>query len=128
MKKTTIFTCFLALFCCFILLKPAFAQDSASKIQRTQDMLEQEKMLRKKLEELQKIYIKEIAIRGVTLLNDDEINEIISPFVKHWLTQEDLQQIDELFMQAYEKKGYTQAPPEITYIFEDVKLIITVTE
>jgi hemolysin activation/secretion protein len=111
-----------------MLVRPGSAQDSASKIQRTQDMLEQEKILRKKLEELQKIYIKEIAISGVTLLNDQEINTIISPFVKHWLTQEDLELIDELFMRAYAAKRQPEMPPKITYMFEDEKLIITVTE
>jgi len=85
-------------------------------------------MLRKKLEELEKIYIKEIAIRGVTLLNDQEINAIISPFVKHWLTQEDLKLIDELFTRAYAAKRQPEMPPKITYMFEDEKLIITVTE
>lgn len=111
-----------------MLIKTGSAQDSASKIQRTQDMLEQEKILRKKLEELEKIYIKEITIKGVTLLDDQKINAIISPFVKHWLTQEDLQQINDLFIQAYAAKRQPEMPPEISFTFEDDTLIITIIE
>jgi len=128
MKKTLIFSFFLALFCTFLLLKPAFTQDSASKIQRTEEMLEQEQLLRKKLEGLEKVYISEIEVKGVTLLNNEEINAIISPFIKHWLSQEDLQQINELFIQAYAGKRSANMPPEITLALEGEKLIIKVEE
>ena len=124
MKKIIILVLFFNL-CLFNL---CFSQTSTSEIQRAQEMLEKEEALRKKLEVPEKAFVKKIVIEGVTLLSDEEITEITSPFIKRWLTEEDFQQIEELIIQAYEEKGFIEQPAEISHQIKKKSLIIKVVE
>lgn len=86
---------------------PCFAeQPSASQIERTQEIIQEEKILRDKLKTGEKVFIKKIIVKGVTLLDEDEIKKIILPFQKHWLSKADIQQILDAIGEAYKEKGY----------------------
>ena len=97
-------------------------------MRRTQEILEKEEALRKRLEEPKKSFIKKIVIEGVTLLSEDEVTEITSPFIKHWLTPKDFQEIEELIKQAYQAKGYIEQPKEFFLQIKKKSLIIEVKE
>jgi len=81
-------------------------QPSASQIERTQEIIQKEEILRDKLKIGEKVFIKKIIVKGVTLLNEDEIKKIILPFQKHWLSKADIQQILDAIGEAYKEKGY----------------------
>lgn len=107
----------------------SFAQDhSASRIGRSQEILEKEKALRNKLDEEEKIFIKKIEVKSISLLNEDEIREITLPFQKKWLTKKDIQQILELIKETYKQKGYIGQPGKISYQIKKKSLIIRVEE
>ena len=50
-------------------------QPSASQIERTQEIIQEEKILRDKLKTGEKVFIKKIIVKGITLLDDDEIKK-----------------------------------------------------
>jgi len=101
---------------------------TASQIEKTQEDLEKEKALRELIEEGQKVFIKKIIIKGVTLLTQEEIKDIVQPFQKHWLSQGDVQQILEMLKQTYKEKGYPGQPAKILTQIEKGQLIIEITE
>ena len=106
----------------------AKAQTSASQLQRAQDLLEEEKAIRLKIEEPQKKYIKSIKVEGATLLNQDKIQELTAPFFRHWLTQEDINIILNSIKQAYKQEGYPNQPIEIRYELKGKVLWIKIKE
>lgn len=85
------------------------------QIQRSQEILEQEKALREKLEQEEKIFIEKITIKGVTLLSAEQIKEIILPFKRQWLTKRDIEQLLEFIKQAYKEKGYSEKLLNLSY-------------
>ncbi len=104
----------LIFFICLPFKAICFAEPpSAGQIERAQEILQKEDILRNKLEKEEKIYIKKIIVKGVTLLDEDKIKEIILPFQKHWLNKTDIQQILDIIGQAYKQKGYTGLPLRI---------------
>jgi len=103
-------------------------QPSASQIERTQEIIQEEEILRDKLKTGEKVFIKKIIVKGVTLLDEDEIKKIILPFQKHWLNKEEIQQILDAIGQAYKQKGYTQALLKISFQIKKNCLKIDVEE
>jgi hemolysin activation/secretion protein len=108
----------------------AFAESvSPSQIQREQEILEKEKALREKIEKKEeKIFIKKILIKGIRLLTEDQIKEIILPFQEKWLTKKDIQQLIDLIIQAYHQKGYNESDLKISYEIKKKCLKIQVEE
>ncbi len=104
------------------------AEPSASQQQRTQELLEEEKLLRERLDKEEKIYIKGIKLEGITLLDKELLDEITQPFKKHLLSKEEIRHLIELIKQAYQDKGYTGHPAEISYEIKDNYLKIRVDE
>jgi len=87
------------------ILSLCFAQDTASQIERSQEIIRGEEELMHKINREEKAYIEKIVIKGATKLSDDEINGIILPYQKKHLSKEDIQQVIELIKQKYEVKG-----------------------
>ena len=123
-KKRVIFIIFFV----FMVVNQGFAQTSASQAQRAQELLEKERVLSEKVLEPEKAYIKKIIIQGANLLDKDKVKEIIAPFLNHWLTYSDIQQILGLIEQAYQEKGYPGQPKNISYEVKKKKLFIRVEE
>jgi hemolysin activation/secretion protein len=106
-----------------------FAQaPTVSQIERTQEILDKEKVLREKLLEEEKIFINKILVEGISLLTEDQIKDIILPFQRKWLTKKDIQHLLELIKEAYKLKGYTGQPTKISYQIKKKQLIIRVEE
>jgi hemolysin activation/secretion protein len=64
----------------------------------------------------EKAFIKKISITRATLVNSQEINEIISPFENRELSLAEMQKVVDLITDAYRKKGYVTSraylPPQ----------------
>lgn len=126
MKRITVIILFLF---CLIGNNPiiCFAQaPTASQIERSQENLEKERALRETIERGEKVFVKKIIVKGITLLTGEQIKEIIMPFQKHWLTKDDIQRLLDLLRQAYQQKS--QQIPTISYQVKERKLIISVEE
>jgi hemolysin activation/secretion protein len=106
-----------------------FAQNpSISQIQRAQEVLEKEQALRERLKQKEKIFIYKIIVKGTSLLSEEQVQEIILPFQKRWLTKKIIGEILELIKKAYEEKAYTREPVKIAYQIQKKKLIIEIDE
>lgn len=106
----------------------AFAQTSASQIERTQEMTQNEEVLRNKIEEPKKSFIKTIIVQGASLLSKDQIKEIVLPFQNRWLSKDDIQEIMRSLSAAYGQKGYQNQPAGISYEVKKNSLIISIKE
>lgn len=77
----------------------------------------------------EKILIKKIVVENVTLISQDEIEEIVSPFEGKKLSLKDMQKVADLITEAYRKKGYVTSrayiPPQT---IKNAILIIRVVE
>lgn len=123
MKKIFIFLFLILSFSCL-----GFAQTTPAQLQRSQEILEKERALKDKLEKGEKVYIKKIIVKGATLLNQEQIKEIILPFQKHWLTKNDIQQILALIERAYINNGYATKLKGISYQIKKRILEIQIEE
>jgi hypothetical protein len=67
-------------------------------------------------------------VKGVSLLEDEQIKKIILPFQEHWLTKEEILEIIKLLLQVYEKAGYREMLSKISYRIEGNSLVFKVEE
>lgn len=114
----------LLLLFCFDAKTACFPQASVGEAIRSEEILEKEAILRKKLQEQEKVYIKRIIVEGADTLSEDEIEAIVSPFQKHWLTKDEIKQILTLIAQAYARKNPPLEPPKISYQIKGKELKI----
>ena len=103
-----------------------FAQPQTATIQRNQELLQQEKLLRERIQKPKKVYIKEIIIEGISSINLKEIEESVLPFKKRWLSEEEINQIITSIKEIYFQKSFLK--PTINYIIQKKRLIIKVIE
>jgi hemolysin activation/secretion protein len=113
-----------------LLILPLFlGAESASTIQRSQEMLKDDKALRQKIEQEEKFFVKAIVLKGALKLSEEEIKDITVPFQGQWLTKKEIQQIIDSLKSAYEKKGVGPNRIKISYeLKKDKTLEITVNE
>lgn len=77
-------------FVCFLWEGASWAQNApTAQIQRSQEMVEKERLLREEIKKNEKVLIKKIIVQG-SPLSKDRIEEIIDPFKNHWLSKEDI--------------------------------------
>ena len=119
-----ILICLFLAFACWMIC-PAQVS-SMSQIQRSQEILQKQEELTKKLEQQEKVFIKKIKVVGAAFLSEDRIKEIILPFQKKWLEKEDIRQILDLIKQAYIEKAKKE--PAITYQIKKQELEVQVNE
>jgi hemolysin activation/secretion protein len=130
MAKVLSYIC-ICLICLFLFtsLNVSFAQSSAqtaSQVQKSLEDLEKSGRLEKRIESGEKSYIKDIVVEGVTLLSSDEVNFLIKPYLKRWLTRNDIQQLIDSIKDQYQKNS--QKPPQVFSRIEGRKLILQVEE
>jgi hemolysin activation/secretion protein len=109
------------------LASPIFAQ-FPEELDKAQREIEKEKQLRERIEKekpkvdiedtvsqeavktdiqsTQKVVVKNITLTGVTILSEEEITEIISPYQGQELMLKDMQKVADLITDAYRGKGY----------------------
>jgi len=101
-----------------------FAQEtSASQIERAQETLEKEKVLRERIEKGEKIFVRKIVITGVTLINEDQIKEITLPFKNHWIFKDEIRLILDSIVAVYQRNGYNGKIADISYQIRKNRII-----
>ncbi|MFA5363516.1 MAG: POTRA domain-containing protein [Candidatus Omnitrophota bacterium] len=128
MTKVLSYICIICLFL-FTALNASFTQSSAqtaSQVQKSLEDLEKYERLEKRIERGEKSYIKDIVVEGVTFLSNDKVNFLIKPYLKRWLTRNDIQQLIDSIKDQYQKNS--QKPPQVSSRIEGRKLIIKVEE
>ncbi|MFH0876879.1 MAG: hypothetical protein V1863_01465 [Candidatus Omnitrophota bacterium] len=113
-KGAATLTAALFLFCLFGQAVSWAQSAPTASIQRSQDVLEQDKALRTRVEKDQKFYIKKIIVTG-TALSKEEIEEITAPYIRHWLRKADFEGLVALLREACVKKGHDPDFVKITY-------------
>lgn len=103
-------------------------EPTAGELLKSQEALEKEQGLRKRIEGREKTFIKKIIAEGVTLIPQEKIKEITAPFEKKWLGSDDIRQIVSLIQGAYQDKGYPVPEDKISHQIRRSRLIIKVTE
>lgn len=99
-----------------------------AQLQRSQEILQEENILRERIEKGEKVYIKQIEVNGVTLIESEKIQEITFGFNKHWLYQEDIEMLIESIKEIYHERGYSEALKDVSYLVKDNQLKIEVKE
>lgn len=97
---------------------------TGTEVLRSQELILEEKSLRDKVIDY-KVFIKKIIIKGADLLSQDKIKKIILPFEKKWLTKYDIQTIEDLIRQAYNKQGIPEEKLKLSSKVEKNILEIT---
>ena len=100
---------------------------AASQIQRGQELIDQEKELREKIQE-ERIFIETIVVKGVTVLPELRVKDITAPYEERWITKSDIQRIISKIKKAYKQKGRPERSIKISYDIIDKDLEITVVE
>jgi hypothetical protein len=104
------------------------AQTSAIQAERSQELLEKERTLRKRIEEEKKVFISKIVVLGVNEVNLKELRGVVLPYEKHWFFQKDIQQICELLREAYQKSAEgKEGKFKISYEIVKNKLIFSIS-
>jgi len=103
-------------------------ETSASKIERSQEILEKEKILRERLEKGEKIFIKKIIVVGIASIDKNEMKKMISPFKNRWLSKDEIQGLIYSIKAAYEQSGYSGGLPNISYQINKNTLKIIIIE
>lgn len=120
----------LVLFLFVPLLTRCFAASTtAGTIERSRELLEQDKRLRQTIEQEGKFFVETIIVKGASKLSEQEIKETIAPFQQQWMAKEAFQQLIDALKSAYRQKGIG---PEQVKLFYELKkggiLEITVKE
>lgn len=101
---------------------------SASEIERSQQLLEEQKKLRERIYEEDGIFVERIILKGVGSLNSEKIDAILGPFQqKKWFSRRDIQDLIETIEAAY-KNNKLPILPKVSYRVVDSSLEITVEE
>jgi len=83
------------------------APPTAGSIERSQEILREDKALRQRIEEGEKFFVKTIICKGCLRLSEEEIKDIAAPFQGHWMTKEDIRQIMDLLKSAFDSLTLT---------------------
>ncbi|MCM8800305.1 MAG: hypothetical protein NC900_06270 [Candidatus Omnitrophica bacterium] len=113
----------------FNLVSLSFAQTPpiSSQILKTEEDIQKEKILRKKLESEEKFYIKKITFEGIVSIEPKDLEEVKSLFEKRWLTKEEINKIFDALRDIYLAKNLN-LPSDIQYTIKKRHLIIKVKE
>lgn len=103
-------------------------EPTAGELLKSQEALEKEHSIRKRIERHEKIFIEKIIVEGVKLVAQEKIREITFPFEKKWLSKEDIRQILSLIQGAYRDKGYALSENKISHKIKKPRLIIKIKE
>jgi outer membrane protein assembly factor BamA len=104
-----------------------FAQtNAASKIGRSEELVEKEEALRKEAEENKKYFIKKIAVSGAHSFKPEQLQEVIAFFKKQWMSKKDIAQLLDALKELYLKGGRKE--PDISYQVQKKCLDIKVNE
>lgn len=122
MSKIALVFCLISILCTGSSLAEA---PSASQIQREQDLISQDQVLRDKISEPIKYFLKEVDISGAKCLSSEEIEDLILPYQNQWVTEKDIEALKQNIEDVYRKKG---KKAKVSYRVISSKLYIEVKE
>lgn len=103
----------------------SFAQNiTPDQIERSQEMLKEEEALRKRIEQPQKIFIKEIVLPQRCLITTEELKQVNLRFAGKWLSSMEIQELLDILTQAYQKAYPNNKSPQITYDIDKGRLMV----
>jgi len=112
-----------------ILVATATAAPSLTvREERSREILQEDKDLRAKIAEGEKVFIEKIVIKGASAVSREQLDEATLPFQKRWLAQRDIEGLEDAVRQLYLGKGYKENPPEIFSQVSQNILEITIKE
>jgi hemolysin activation/secretion protein len=85
-----------------------------SRIQRSEQLIRQERALRKDLDDTGKVYVNKVVIQGPELAGQ-ELQELAAPFKNSWLSPQDIATLKGAIRDTYIKNGYEEAKLSITH-------------
>lgn len=116
-KKTAAAGLSICFFAAGLLAPNVAVAESPEQIQRAQEILQEDKMLREKTEEGAKSWIERITVKGASHLDEEQITQAILPYQKRWLTRNDigmlLGALEKLCVSAGHEKSSFSLQPEI---------------
>lgn len=101
---------------------------TGAEIERTQMILQKEEVFKQIINKPEKLHVKDVVVDGVTLLNEDQLASLISPFKHRWLYENDIQGILDSIKILYQKSGFADQPEKISFKLEKCILKILVVE
>ena len=104
------------------------AATTAAELSRTNEILDKEVGLRKRIEQSKKAFIKAIEVEGVSLLSAGQLEDMIAPYRKKWLTEEQIGHLLGQISDIYQEISPPRSPVKITYQIKKSTLLITVEE
>jgi len=109
----------------FFIFKTCLAQDiTPAQIERSQEIIQKEQALRQKIQEPQKVFVKEIILPQGCLIPAKEIEQITANFIGYWHSQKEIQELLDILSQAYQRAYSLSKAPQTTYILDKGKLRI----
>lgn len=103
----------------------SFAAPDVGQIQRSEEIIAEEKALRGNIEE-EKVFIKEITINSDYSLSKEKIDEITALFENQPLAKEDLKILLDSIRELYIEEAGVKSPL-VSYAIDNGTLIITIS-
>jgi outer membrane protein assembly factor BamA len=95
-----------AIICLVFVAVSAYAADiPAERLERSQELLDNDKLLMEKLNTEEKVFVKNIVFKGDNSVSPETILRITGPYQGRWLTNSDMVQIVELIAAECRKSG-----------------------
>ncbi len=91
------------------------APPTAGTIDRSQELIQGDKILTQQVEKEKQYFIDKIDIKGASKLSSKEVEKIVAPFQGSWLSKKDFQKIIDSLKAAYVKKRFDTGHLKITY-------------
>ncbi|MCX5712238.1 MAG: hypothetical protein NTY47_04090, partial [Candidatus Omnitrophica bacterium] len=85
----------IALFCCFTAYGSSFAALSPSQIEKSMQLIDQNKDLRGRIEQPQKSFVKEVIVTAPFALDKKAVEQAALPYKGSWITKDDIKQLIE---------------------------------
>jgi len=79
---------------------------SPEQIQRSQEILQEDKMLREKIGQEIKVFIEKVVVKGADDLSKEEINNLALPYLKRWLKESEIREFIDQVKELYAKKSH----------------------
>ena len=95
------------------------------QIERAQEIVQKEEALRKKIEQPQKVFVKEIILPQGCLIPEKEIAQITGNFAGRWHSLKEKRELLDILTQAYRKAYPGSEPLQATCIIEESKLVVS---
>ncbi len=100
---------------------------SPEQIQRSQEILREDKMLREKVGQEVRVFVEKVVVKGADNLSEEEINNLALPYLKRWLKKTDIQEFLDELRKSYVKKSRNNSPFEISHQIKNSTLEVIIS-